>query len=335
VTEGTLAAGTAARWPQQPVVVRAPASSANLGPGFDSLGLALARYDVVVARVTSGGLDIEVSGEGSHTAADGEAHIVVRAMRAAFDRLGGQPPGLALRSLNTIPHGRGLGSSAAAIVTGLLAARALAPDGAQRLPDGALLTLAAGLEGHPDNVAACLAGGLTIAWTSGPAAGLAQHAATPAAAHLVRLPVLEEISPVLCVPDEVLPTATARGVLPATVPHRDAAANSARAALLVTALTRRPAVLFDATEDYLHQAYRAGAAPHTAELLGRLRAAGVAAVISGAGPAVLAFTVTGLGPGLDLVGSIAAETGTTWRISPLDVDRQGATLQTALPGERS
>ena len=123
---------TKAHWPDAPVVVRAPASSANLGPGFDALGLALSRHDVAVVRVTSGGLDIEVSGEGRETATAGENHLVVRAMRAAFDLLGGQPPGLALRSLNAIPHSRGLGSSAAAIITGILAARALATGGAGR-----------------------------------------------------------------------------------------------------------------------------------------------------------------------------------------------------------
>ncbi len=156
------------RWRDKPVVVRAPASSANLGPGFDALGLALSLHDVAVARVTGGGLDIEVSGEGGETAAAGEAHLVVQAMRAAFDVLGGQPPGLGLRSLNAIPHGRGLGSSAAAIVTGILAARGLARDGADLLPDDAVLALAARLEGHPDNVAACLHGGLTISWTPPP-----------------------------------------------------------------------------------------------------------------------------------------------------------------------
>jgi homoserine kinase len=317
------------------VVVRAPATSANLGPGFDSLGLALSLHDVAVARVTSGGLDIEVSGEGRPTAGDGESHLVVRAMRAAFDRLGGQPPGISLRSLNAIPHGRGLGSSAAAIVTGVLAARGLTRDGGQLLPDPAVLGLAATLEGHPDNVAACLEGGLTIAWTTpgrGSVTGPGPAAAGP---HLVRLSVLDEIIPVVCVAPEVLSTAAARGVLPPTVPHQDAAANAARSALLVAALTKAPGVLFEATEDYLHQPYRAGVMPGTMELLGRLRAAGVAAVVSGAGPSVLALTVAGLPPGPDLVDSIAAETGIGWRISPLDVDRQGATLQTAVPGERS
>jgi homoserine kinase len=147
--------------------------------------------------------------------------------------------------------------------------------------------------------------------------------------------VLEEIQPVVFVAEESLATHTAQGALPAAVPHRDAAANAARSALLVAALTRVPEVLFDATEDFLHQSYRAEVMPQTAELLARLRAARVAAVVSGAGPSVLALTVAGA-PSLlpDLVDSIASETGNAWRISPLAIDRQGATLQTAVPGER-
>jgi homoserine kinase len=151
---------------------------------------------------------------------------------------------------------------------------------------------------------------------------------------VVRLPVLEEIRPVVFVAEESLATQTARGALPAAVPHRDAAANAARSALLVAALIRVPEVLFDATQDFLHQPYRASVMPRTADLLARLRAAGVAAVVSGAGPSVLAFTVAGERGGPDLVDSIAAETGIGWRISPLAIDRQGATLQTAVPGER-
>jgi homoserine kinase len=314
-------------------VVRAPATSANLGPGFDALGLALSLHDVAVARVTGGGLEIEVSGEGSGTAAAGEAHLVVQAMRAAFDVLGGQPPGLGLRSLNAIPHGRGLGSSAAAILTGILAARGLARDGADLLPDDAVLALGARLEGHPDNVAACLHGGLTISWTPGSGDAGADGSASPGP-RVVRLPVLEEIQPVVFVAEESLATRAARGALPAAVPHRDAAANAARSALLVAALTRIPDVLFDATQDFLHQSYRAPVMPRTADLLRRLRAAGVAAVVSGAGPSVLAFTAASQPAGPDLVDSIVAETGIGWRISPLAIDRQGATLQTAVPGER-
>src|ERR1700760_4789558 len=148
------------------VRVRVPATSANLGPGFDALGLALSLHDEVDAWVCECGMSIEVSGEGADLAGAGDDHLVVRAMRAAFAVIGDQPPGLGLRCVNRIPHGRGLGSSAAAIVAGILAARALAGPGAAKLPDDALLGLATGIEGHPDNVAACLAGGLTIAWSA-------------------------------------------------------------------------------------------------------------------------------------------------------------------------
>jgi homoserine kinase len=309
-------------------VVRAPATSANLGPGFDALGLALALHDVVEARVTGGGLAMEVSGEGTETAGAGERHLVVRAMRAAFSLLGGQPPGIALRCVNAVPHGRGLGSSAAAIVTGVLAARGLVSDGVTMLTDDGVFRLAVELEGHPDNVAACLAGGLTIAWTAQRGAG---GAAVP---RLAKLTVLDGICPVVCVPQEVLSTETARRVLPETVPHGDAAANAGRSALLIAGLTSVPEVLFDATEDFLHQRYRAAVMPATADLLRRLRAGGLAAVVSGAGPAVLVLTGPGPKTSPDLVDSIARETGIPWRISPLGVDRYGATLQTAVPGVR-
>ncbi|MGI9007315.1 MAG: hypothetical protein ACR2FU_14165, partial [Streptosporangiaceae bacterium] len=141
-------------WAAASVTVRTPATSANLGPGFDALGLALGLHDEVEARVTGSGLRIEVSGVGEPTARLGDRHLVVRAMRAAFDAIGEQPPGLALRCVNAIPHGFGLGSSAAAIVAGLLAARALAGARGAGLSDAAVLRLAAGLEGHADNVAA-------------------------------------------------------------------------------------------------------------------------------------------------------------------------------------
>jgi homoserine kinase len=331
---------TGPRWATGPVVVRAPATSANLGPGFDALGLALALYDVVEARVTSGGLAIEVSGEGADTAGAGERHLVVRAMRAAFSLLGGQPPGIALRCVNAIPHGRGLGSSAAAIVAGVLAARGLVSagggasagggtsQGPAELTDDGVFRLAVELEGHPDNVAACLAGGLTIAWTA------QQGAGCPAVPRLAKLTVLDGICPVVCVPQDVLPTETARCVLPESVPHGDAAANAGRSALLIAGLTSVPEVLFDATEDFLHQRYRAAVMPATADLLRRLRAGGLAAVLSGAGPTVLVLTGPGPKTSPDLVDSIARETGIPWRISPLGVDRLGATFQTAAPDVR-
>ena len=299
--------------------MRVPATSANLGPGVDALGLALSLHDEVEARVAPSGLSIEVSGEGAADVADaGEKHLVVRVMRAAFDALGhAQPPGLALRCVNRIPHGRGLGSSAAAIVAGVLAARALA--GAGLSPDDAL-PLANELEGHPDNVAPCLYGGLTIAWLAN---------TSPRA---IKLQPLAEITPVAIVAPAAVSTEVARGLLPEAVPHADAARTAGRAALLVAALTTRPEALFDATEDWLHQDYRTPAMPATRDLVGRLRAAGLPAVVSGAGPSVLALLVSG--HGLDKLDSIVRETGIEWRVSPLDVERRGASVAPGAPSVR-
>jgi homoserine kinase len=313
-------------WTEHAVRVRVPATSANLGPGFDALGLALTLHDDVDAWVCESGLSIEVcgEGEGEDLAGSGEKHLVVQAMRAAFAVMGEQPPGIGLRCVNRIPHSRGLGSSAAAIVAGILAARALAADRATELPDDKLLGLATGIEGHPDNVAACLGGGLTIAWT---AAGHPQ---------LVRLEPLASIRPVVCVAPSGVRTDVARGLLPDLVPHRDAAANAGRSALLVAALTQlagaapadRASALFDATEDWLHQNYRSAAMPETDGLVRRLREAGIPAVVSGAGPSVLALLVgqerTDCRHHLDSLGSIVRETGIAWHISSLDVERHGA-----------
>jgi len=308
-------------WTTEAVRVRVPATSANLGPGFDALGLALSLHDEVDAWVCECGLSIEISGEGADLAGAGEDHLVVRAMRAAFTIIGGQPPGLGLRCVNRIPHGRGLGSSAAAIVAGILAARALAGSGAGQLPTAALVGLATEFEGHPDNVAACLGGGLTIAWT---ADGLPR---------MVRLEPLASIRPVICVGPGPVRTEVARRLLPSLVPHRDAAANAGRSALLVAALTQRlgePGALLAATRDWLHQDYRAEAMPETAALTGRLRAAGLPAVVSGAGPSVLALLDAAREPDyrhhLDSVGSIVRETGIAWHISSLDVERLGARI---------
>lgn len=312
---------------EQSVRVRVPATSANLGPGFDTLGLALGLHDEVEVAVTSSGLDIEVSGEGAGDVADaGEKHLIVRAMRVAFDDLGlPQPPGLALRCVNQIPHGRGLGSSAAAIVAGLVAARSLA--GASTRPAD-VLPLASALEGHPDNVAPCLFGGLTIAWVATDAAGLP-------AARAIRLDPRPDVRPVVFIAPEPVSTKVARGLLPATVPHADAARNAGRAALLIAALTARPDALFDGTEDMLHQDYRAPAMPHSHELVTRLRAAGVPAVVSGAGPSVLALVTEK--PAQDLakcLDSTARETGIDWHISPLVVERQGASVTPGVPSVR-
>lgn len=264
------------RFVEGPVTVRVPASSANLGPGYDSLGLALAVHDELTAEVLPGDeLRVEVSGEGEHDVPRDAEHLVVQAMDAAFSLMGVSRPGLRLRCTNRIPHARGMGSSSAAIVGGIVLARALVPAGNELLGDGAAYQLANDLEGHPDNVAAAMFGGVTIAWTQ---------------AAVVDVQRLDVSAPVtLFVPREAVSTEVARGLLPEQVPHADAAANAARAALLVAALLADPARLLPATEDRLHQGYRAPAMPDSHKLLRQMRVEGVPAVISGAGPTVLAF----------------------------------------------
>ncbi|BCB79507.1 homoserine kinase [Phytohabitans flavus] len=260
------------------VRVRAPATSANLGPGFDALGLALALYDDVAARVTAGGVAVEVTGEGADDLPTDASHLVVRAMLETFDELGGRPPGLAVSCVNRIPQARGLGSSSAAIVAGIQLARGLVVDGQKLMDDAAALRLAARMEGHPDNVAPCLLGGFTIAWTE-----------ESGAIAVTRRPS-DSVQPTVFVPADRGLTAEARAALPATVPHADAARSAGRAALLVHAITEEPALLLPATEDRLHQQYRAPGMPATFALVTALREAGVAAVVSGAGPSVLALS---------------------------------------------
>ncbi len=285
-----------------PARVRVPATSANLGPGFDALGLALAHYDDLTARVTDAGFVVRVQGEGAGELPTGEDHLVVRAMLTTFDVLGGRPPGLAVECLNRIPQARGMGSSSAAIVAGVQLARALTENGTTLLDDAGALRVAADIEGHPDNVAPCLLGGFTIAWTE--ASG----------ARATRLEPAAGVRPTVFVPAERGLTASARAALPTAVPHRDAAFNAGRAALLVHALTADPSLLLAATEDRLHQTYRAVGMPGTASLVAALRSVGVAAVVSGAGPTVLALS------------PVPADfrPGTEWQVHALSVDGTGA-----------
>lgn len=291
--------------------VRVPATSANLGPGYDALGLALGLYDDVSVEVIASGLDIKAQGEGSERVPRDESHLVVRALSATLAELGASATGLALHCTNRIPHGRGLGSSAAAICAGVLLARALVPGGDAVLGDAAVLALASRIEGHPDNVAACLRGGLTVAWTEGDGDSRA-----------LRLEPLPSVRPVVFIPTFESSTEQARRLLPATVPHVDAAFNAARCALLVAGLTADASVLLPATQDRLHQQYRAPAMPATAELVASLRRSGVPAVVSGAGPTVLALTS-------DVAqrdeAMRAAPTG--WTAMALPVDRAGARVE--------
>ncbi|GAA4345910.1 homoserine kinase [Angustibacter luteus] len=301
----------------EPVSVRVQvcATSANLGPGFDSLGLALGVFDQVEVRVGGEpGVRVTVHGEGVGEVSDGEDHLVVRALRRGLDAAGWtQPDSLELVCRNTIPHGRGLGSSAAAVVAGLVAARALAGPGAGSggLDDEQLLCLATEFEGHPDNAAAALLGGLTLAWTE------------PAGPRAVRLEPRPDVVAVLLVPTSRLATHHARSVLPTSVAHADAAANSARAALLVHAMTQDPDLLLPATEDRLHQRQRAAAMPQTIEVVEELRARGLAAVVSGAGPSVL---VLGVGDAEALRTRCAATAAAHWRALAPALVAHGATV---------
>jgi homoserine kinase len=291
--------------------VRVAATSANLGPGFDCLGLALDLHDDVV--VTAGdpadgdSVDVTVTGEGAGVLPGDSRHLVARAVRVATDALGHPRSPLSLTCTNRIPHGRGLGSSAAAVVAGLLAGRALVPGGPDRMTDDALLALASELEGHPDNAAACLLGGLTLAWADGPDV------------HAIRLEPRPDLRATALVPSTELATETARGLLPASVPHADAAHAAGRAALLVAALTgvQDDGLLLPATEDRLHQGYREPAMPATLALVAALRSAGHAAVVSGAGPTVLVLA-TGDAP------AVTAPAG--WRVLRLDPDRAAASV---------
>ncbi|MGH3914636.1 MAG: homoserine kinase [Pseudonocardiaceae bacterium] len=285
------------------VTVLVPASAANLGPGVDALGLALALYDEVTVALVPSGLQVHVQGEGAGQVPTDERHLVVRALRAACGRLGLRPHGLVLHCHNRIPHSRGLGSSAAAAVAGVLAGYALAG----REPDEVALQLAAGFDGHADNVSASLLGGFVITWWEGNAF------------RATRLEPHSDLAPVLLVPDVRSSTEATRRLLPTRLPYADAVFNVGRAALAVHALTVAPQLLLAATEDRLHQPFRCPAYPATGRLVDALRAAGVPAVVSGAGPTVLALPAVG-----ELPEVVDTAGFTQYR---LDVARRGATVR--------
>ena len=264
------------------VQIQIPATSANLGPGFDSLGLALGMHDRYVAQILDDpGLDIDISGEGAEVLPRTEKNLLVKAMYRGFKFLGGEPKGVAIRALNVIPHGRGLGSSASAIVGGWMLARSLVLTGDDKMSNEDLLNLATEMEGHPDNVAAAIFGNATIAWS--------EDQRGKNVARAVQIQVDPRISAIAFIPEGAVATSKARKLLPENVSHADAVANTTRGELLIYALTSRPDLLLIATEDFLHQKHRQEVMPKSFALLNKLRAAGVAAFISGAGPTVLAL----------------------------------------------
>jgi homoserine kinase len=270
----------------------APATVANLGPGFDCLALALDLRNEFVLE-TGVGPAVQVEGEGSGGELPEDAtNLVFRTMTYLAKEAGGSLPSFALRCANRIPLQRGLGSSASAVVGGLLLADRLL---GTALPANRLLEVAVDLEGHPDNVAACLRGGLVVAWLS--SEGWRAEALEPSVA----------LRPVVLIPeDERVATADARRVLPRTVPFADAAFNLSRSALAVVALTSRPDLLAGALEDRLHQQARFPLMPAAQALFRELRHAGVPVCVAGSGPTLLAFETEGgevwdLGPGWRMV----------------------------------
>jgi homoserine kinase len=306
VAGGAVPAGRA-------VHVKVPATTANLGPGFDTLGLALALYNELDVEVLDApGLEIEAHGIGADDVPRDDSNLVVRSIAHAFAWAGVPLPGLRLTARDAIPHGRGLGSSGAAIVAGIMAAKGLL-DGIVELDAARLLALATEMEGHPDNVAPALFGSLTIAWM------------TPDGPQHKRLMVHRGVSPLVAVPASTMSTALARSLQPASVPHEDAIFNVSRSALLIAALIQSPELLLAATEDKLHQSYRASAMPETDALIRMLRSEGLAAVVSGAGPSIL---VLGSDPAQRLRASalIDAHAETRWESLLLAVDFRGATV---------
>jgi homoserine kinase len=295
------------------VVVKVPATTANLGPGFDTLGLALSLYDELTVTVRDEpGAFVEVIGVGAGVVPTDESNLVVTAIAHTFTAYGIEMPGLNLVARNSIPHGRGLGSSGAAIVSGIMAAKGLL-EGIVEIDSLALLALATQMEGHPDNVAPALFGGLTIAWM------------TPEGPKHKKLIVHRGVSPLVFVPETTMSTALARSLQPASVPHEDAIFNVSRSALLIAALIQSPELLLAATEDKLHQSYRASAMPETDSLIQLLRANGLAAVVSGAGPSLLVLCSD---PAQRRVAAdlVASNSVTPWQPLMLAVDFKGATV---------
>lgn len=268
------------------LLARAPATSANLGPGFDCFGLALDLVnEVTLDPEAPPGVSWE--GEGAGELPTDGSDALSAALRRTAEIAGRRLPPLRLHGRNRIPVERGMGSSAAAVVAGVGLADRLLGLG---LSADDRLALAVELEGHPDNVAAALRGGLVLAYRA--AGGWRAEALAPA----------EGLRPAVLVPEARLSTVAARAALPRDVPLADAAFNAGRAALAVVALTARPELLGEALEDRLHQEVRLRLVPEVAEAFARVRAAGVPVCVSGAGPSLLAFerdgaAVPDLGPG--------------------------------------
>lgn len=288
------------------VSVTVPASSANLGSGFDTLGLAVSLYDTVEVEVVASGLSVEVFGEGQGELPLDGSHLVVKALRAGLKAADAHAPGLKVVCHNSIPQSRGLGSSAAAAVAGVCAANGLA---GCPLSDEQLVQLSSAFEGHPDNAAASVLGQAVVSWTEIPVDGK-----TEPQYRAVTIPVAESIMATALVPNFHASTEAVRRVLPTDVTHLDARFNVSRCAVMTVALQHHPELLWEGTRDRLHQPYRADVLPVTAEWVNRLRNKGYAAYLSGAGPTVMVLSTE---PVDESVLNDAREAGL--RVLPLEV----------------
>ena len=304
--------------------IKVPATSANLGPGFDCAGIAVQLYDELEIRTTEAGFSAEIEGEGHNYLPTDARHLIIAEIRMRLEALGWHLPGLRLKAINRIPHSRGLGSSAAAHMAAAMAVKALLPQDSQ-ITHQDLLQWASEAEGHPDNVAPAVYGGLTFSWCETKATGDVFRAVT--------MEPHTQITPVVAIPAKPLSTAAARTLLPNTVPYEQAVANASRAALLAPAMTLEPELLLAATDDWLHQQYRKPYMPETLEHIAALRSAGHAAVVSGAGPTLCVFTRHDAETQavVELLTQRAAKSSQHWDVRILPVDVEGATMEVFRP----
>jgi len=325
------------------VHVRVPATSANLGSGFDTVGLALDYHDELTFTLNDDPNDgiahVIIHGEGADTLPRDETHLVVSTFRRACATFGLGRLGFTLEATNNIPQARGMGSSAEAIVAGIAAAAAFAQTGDLNRP--AIFDMAAQIEGHPDNVAPAVFGGLTVSWDFETAEGVGSVAVPGGEPlhggfHAVNYPVDPSITAAVFVPDYELSTEKARQALPRELPYKDAVYNVSRVGLLPAAMNpvvlaqaaqaKSNALLFTATQDKLHQPYRGALMPPSTELIALFRSKGYAAAVSGAGPCVLVLHYGNAREAIDQIASEQLASG-HWRVLHLPINTSGVEIE--------
>jgi homoserine kinase len=296
------------------VKVRVPATVANLGPGFDALGVAVQMHLEIDIEPRRDSIDIALEGEGAESLPTDETNLVIRSMNTFFDHVGRRPPGYAVRVRNPIPLGSGLGSSAAAVVGGLFAARSVT---GRTVPQTEMVQLSTELEGHSDNVMPALLGGLVVCYRAGGAGEL----------KALRLDPSERLVPIIAVPAESFSTAEARKALPEDVSFADAQFTASRAALLVAAMTTGSGseILAEAMNDRLHEPHRLKLMPETAGVHEELRAAGLAVALAGAGPSLLVVVPKPeAATRAEQVRRVCRERRAGWRVFVSEWEPQGA-----------